>query len=92
MPTLIQQEEGWLSTAPNEIGTIIPIRKPTETFELDSVKIKSSAGEDLIKLAPHYIIVLNSEVRFKVSDRVAFELILHPTLPIQTVEPEAERL
>jgi hypothetical protein len=109
MPTIFLQQKGWLSTAPNEMGVIIPIRTSTETFERasvddksaggvdhierDSIDVKSDAGgDDHIELAPHKMIVLGGEVRFKVSDRVPFELILHPTSPIQNVEPVAEQL
>lgn len=86
VPTVLLQQKGWLSTALNETGVIIPIRNSTDTFEKDSIDVKTAEGVDCIKLAPHEMIVLESNVRFKVSDRVPFELILHPTSPIRKVE------
>jgi hypothetical protein len=96
MPSLVQQRDAWPSTSPNGTGIIIPIRKPIETFKSDSIRIKSGAGrafiEALVQLAPHEMIVLNSEVRFKVPGRVAYQLVLHPISSVLKVEPVAERL
>jgi hypothetical protein len=74
------------------MGIVIPIRKPEETFGTDSIRIKRAGGEALVKSAPHQMVMLESEVRFKVTDYVAFELILYPQLPVQKVEPVAEEL
>ncbi|KAF1975429.1 hypothetical protein BU23DRAFT_552396 [Bimuria novae-zelandiae CBS 107.79] len=85
-PTVFRLENGWLSTSPNEVGTIIPIRNRDDTFE-DRIDIESAEGESYrdLKLAPRTMVVLSGDVRFRISDRVPFDLILHPTSPVRKV-------
>lgn len=86
-PTVLRLENSWLSTSPNEVGIIIPIRNRDDTFEEDRIDIESAGGERYdLKLAPRIMVVLSEDVRFRVSGRVPFNLILHPTSPARKVE------
>jgi hypothetical protein len=87
-PAVLRLENGWLSTSPNEVGIIIPIRGPDDTFEEDRIDIESARGECYrdLKLEPRKMVVLSGDVRFLVSSRVPFDLIIHPTSPVKKVE------
>jgi hypothetical protein len=79
---------GWLSTPPNGVGIIIPIRGPDDMFEDDKIEIESARGEFFpdLKLAPRTMVVLSGDVRFQLSIRLRFDLIIHPTSPVKKVE------
>lgn len=83
-PTVLRLEKGRLVISRDDVGVIIPIRSPNDTFKGDDIDIKSGDDHCSIRLTPRTIIVISgdlSDVSIEMPARVPFDLILHPKSP-----------
>lgn len=88
-PAILIQKKGWLSTSPDEYGTIIPVWNPDKSVK-EKIEIVAGERHYSLELAPRTMFLLSGDVRFLVPDNVPFGLILHPTSLARKAEPTRE--